>query len=979
MAGDMIYGNDFTTRTSSGAIPRIGEAYTATPYPSTASRLYPYHDSTEVTSVSASCLEILGYKGWLDFSPVYFYGNSGPNTGRPSVDGWFQPYFSKGTATSPDPLYHHTAIVYYDNGNPCLRFGYNPSSGATRTGVALKSIHNVFTNGQLRIQVDFKFPGQWTYEYNESFFMFPVYDSYMEIEAWDGEITNSVPFCAPGLFGMRCGGSSNVTKPYLQRYKADDYNTEGMRQAGNQFANNYSGDNRMPWMRYIVTFDLDAGTMSGTAYSLSDWTSLDVMTNVTEYCAIPHPTFETATNGKKTANFSSTPEYWIGCDASTDVAALIAEKGGISGIGFFVGKVGESASNGAKLTGGIFADAINKPMADNIRVSWKAPGADDFAVAYEDDFSNRTYAVLSAPSSSASAAYPAPSAATKQYVDVFTNYVKGVNTGSSDGYNLFALVPQPTTPWATVLQPASVDGWRQIMPTDKNAGGRVWTRIDYYGGAGGNLMEFGANGSNACVAQPIGEEVTSGKVVLRVDAHLPGAYSGDFSFKNNTFQRLAAALGSSALYTSLTAAVASNTAGGGGIYVEKPSDGVTNHVAFSYGSATALTEYRDVEIGVDEHAWYRYELVADIDAQTYDFTITPLETTKSVAADYEPTAAPIVSETGLPFASAVSNIGAFYLWGYGYGGQLRYNSQLKSAFDNIKIWKISSDSSTTNLLYANDFATRSRYHREGNELAYAATRLAYQYDRDDGPDHWIRRNGNGSGVFEADATIRGEGGNQYLSIGRTSGNGHAARYTASIGSSVCSGTIIVTADMRPPKYWFGASGGSVFVTLGNKTLEQSEALEADAGRLLRFGFRDATGTNNGGCYLDMTPCCVSSSDGTAVGTASGAYNDLCESVDGAEQKWYRFVARVNVGEGTYGISVYDMGTEHPSLSSARGTLVGSATGLSLMNPAEDGISAIDIECRAVSSTLGETGNDPLHALIDNIGITRTKGFVLIVR
>lgn len=464
-------------------------------------------------------------------------------------------------------------------------------------------------------------------------------------------------------------------------------------------------------------------------------------------------------------------------------------------------------------------------MADNIRVSWKAPGADNFVVAYEDDFSSRSYTVLSTPSSAASAAYPAPSTATKQHVDTFTSYVKGKSVGERDGYDLFATVPVPTSPYNTALQPVGVDGWRQIVPINKNPHGRVWTRIDYFDGDGGNLLEFGAQGGYACLAQPIGEEVTSGKVVLRVDAHLPGKYPHNYTFGNTTCQRLAAALGSSALRDSLTAAVASNTAGGGGIYLEE-TDGVPHRLADGAAVCIGRSEHRGV----------------------------------------------------LPV-----------------GLRLRRTAQVQ---------------------FPDQVGVRQHQDMEG-----------FLRRRDDGPDHWIRRNGNGAGVFEADATIRAEGGNQYLSIGRTSGSGHAARYTTSLGKSIDRGIVTVTADMRPPKHWFGASGGSVFVTLGNKTLEQSEATEADAGR-----------------------------------------------------KWYRFVAKVKIADGTYGISVYDMGTSHPSPESTKGALVGSASGLYMMNPVADGISSLDIECRAVSSTLGETGNDPLQAQIDNIEVTRTPcGFTLIVK
>ena len=40
---------------------------------------------------------------------------------------------------------------------------------------------------------------------------------------------------------------------------------------------------------------------------------------------------------------------------------------------------------------------------------------------------------------------------------------------------------------------------------------------------------------------------------------------------------------------------------------------------------------------------------------------------------------------------------------------------------------------------------------------------------------------------------------------------------------------------------------------------------------------------------------------------------------------------------------------------------------------------LDVACYAVTSTFGEAGIDPLHALIDNINIERSSGFMLIIR
>ncbi len=82
LPSNVIYSNDFAVSESVGAIPRIGETYTATPYPATSSRLYPYHDTAVNNYVSENCLTLLGYHGWLDFSPVYYAESNGTGTSR---------------------------------------------------------------------------------------------------------------------------------------------------------------------------------------------------------------------------------------------------------------------------------------------------------------------------------------------------------------------------------------------------------------------------------------------------------------------------------------------------------------------------------------------------------------------------------------------------------------------------------------------------------------------------------------------------------------------------------------------------------------------------------------------------------------------------------------------------------------------------------------------------------------------------------
>ena len=972
---NVIYRNDFTVRESAGAIPRIGETYTATPYPTTSKKLYPYLDSANIDKVSLPCRTLYSYYGYLNFLPSYW---SEVGDSRPSYDGWFQPNFTKGLPGDlttgeggRDLMFLHTGTVYQEtdangNVNPCFRFYFSPESAGTRVGTALKSLHNVFTNGQLKIQVDLKMP-LWVTA-SRQFWVFPVFDKYMDIEAWQGE--SKMKECSPGLFGVRSG--SDLTRPYPQYYDSQKLAYDSTTQLGNTYG---SGNKRIPWIRYVVTYDLDNATFSGRWDALTDWVNVSVVSNATEYAAKPHPTLDTELPNISCNNKAFTNAAWIDNCGTAGLPALYAEKGGISGIGFYLGNINGDTRHGCAIPGGINTITNNKVQADNIRVSWKAPGSDAFETVYEDDFSNRTYRVLSAPNVGANATYTTGTESTGPVVDSFTGYVKGTINSTEDGYKKYQLVPKaesPTGSYATSLQPLGIDGWRRLMPNISNPGGRPWTRKDYDEGNGANLLEIGASGQYGCFAQLIGEEITSGKVRISVDAHVPGSFASDFAFLDQARQRVAVALGPTALYSSLTAAIPGNTVAGGGIWLEKTNN-ATNNVAFTYGANATVVEDRSVELGFN--TWYRLDVTADLSTQTYDMSITPLGGL-SVTGDFVPTNDVAMTATGIPFsATPAGGIGAFYLWGYGYGGTLEWSTTRRTAFDNIKVWKIAADGTTTNLVYSNDFDTRTRIM---SNSVRASGRLAYQYDRDDGQDHWIRRNGSGYGYFEADATVRDDGGNQFLSLGRESGDGHRTFYTTSLGQSVSSGTVTIKADIRPPQYWFGYKNGSVVLSLGNKLMEQNAVKDSAAGRLLRFGFRDSTSSGNGGRYEDMRPFAMGSGDGAATGTKNGPYSYMGDSVDGAAQKWYRFVIKVNLDARTFDAAVYDMGTEHPTPESPRGALVGNMTGLSLMNPLGDGLSSLDVSCYAVTSTFGETGVDPLHVLVDNITVCRPEGCIVVV-
>ena len=84
LPSNVIYRNDFTTRESAAAIPRLGETYEATPYPTTNAKLYPYLDTTAIKNVTVANLALNGFYGYDNFLASY-WSNVGDS--RPSYDG----------------------------------------------------------------------------------------------------------------------------------------------------------------------------------------------------------------------------------------------------------------------------------------------------------------------------------------------------------------------------------------------------------------------------------------------------------------------------------------------------------------------------------------------------------------------------------------------------------------------------------------------------------------------------------------------------------------------------------------------------------------------------------------------------------------------------------------------------------------------------------------------------------------------------
>ena len=973
---NVVYRNDFNTRESESPIPAPDVWHTATPYRTTTGMLC-CRPTTGTDDGGVTTYEQLSTSASYYLKNVY--------SSRPSVDGWFMPFFNYKNAYTlytdkdnpacnvpTDGAYKLTPYQLFDSGNPCFTWVYG--SATRRAGVVLHSLHNSFTNGQLRIQADMRAPECWASGYSYVR-VFPVFDKYMDILAWNGSwcdrdrdtlanasITNSP--ATPGKFGFRSSAGklsgAGGKRTFPQCYDVRNANGSSTQMGNNDGA---GGKTTNYWFRFIFTYNLDTAHFSGSVYKLSS-KNLDA--------GLGHPTFDTPTPSSASSTRSNL--LWQNCATNapgvlaTDMATFWREKGGISGIG--IDGIGGFSTLGGTIT--------NKVLVDNIRVSWKAPEAADFDVCYENDFATRRYRTLSYPRRATIATY-APATVT-------TNAASSCEYPISADLERSRMVPTYQSPNSSA-QPVGYDGWRVLPYEDLNGtaagchpgviayGGNAYD----VGGVGGEMLTFGNQGSWGLIGQTLNATYTSGKVRLVADVRLP--LGGLNTWYENT-RRAAIGLGSTALYTADRDQLAANLAAGVG-YLRKVEtiEGVkvTNDVPYRLGASISAEKpgfvFEDDPVIPEKATWYRYDITADIGAKTYDATITPIGTA-SVTPSFTLTNDAIYTVTGVPFAANVTDIGSFYIrfFGYGNADAASYINR-RVCVDNICVYHIepaeeAGGEETSTLVYSNTFDKRTR--STGLDYARAAGYVADQYDRDDGPDRWIRRNITGAAGYNMTATVRDDGGNQYLAFGPSEADGTRVQISNTFGQYL-KRAFRFRVDVRPPEAW-GRKNGFVMFGLGSSHMEQMEigVSAFDTARQAAFGISNTVAETIGAYYNKTMAAFAVGGEGSAlVGTSS--------QIDPTH--WYRFSATVRPELGTYSVRVFDMGATHPDCDAAGGgTFVAEQKDIPFLNEmGEEGVGSFYIHSYGARGTLDNTGMDAGNVLVDNIVVTTLPGAVLSIR
>ena len=949
-ADEMIYCNDFSMRESSQPIPEYGVVHEAQPYPTVFSDI--------AFTPSSLTGDYVANDARFSLRGTYYAGTVGSGNDRPNYDGWVTPFHILRTKYKAHPS------IQKDDGNPVFSW-YGNNAKDSRNGFVMQSIHNAFTSGVLRVQVDMRPPATWTTPPEESKYhscrVFPVYGKYMDPLALGGDgenclfVASPCPNITPGSIGVTSGKSSHsVRKVFIRGYYYDDAKRWLANQnLGSSFDIADDASN-LKWVRIVATYDLDQSKFSATSYIFGD---------------SAHPTLETATPSTSYAEFSE-----------NDILRIDGIDGAVAGIGI--------------MGSGIFGTSITtdtKAMVDNLRLSWKAPGADDFEVFYENDFSNRWYKTVCAVNRSTSSAY-APTTVLTNVVDSSTATLAALKSTDAKGFSTNSLVPAVSSS-PSAAQPVGYDGWRRLpVANDASASFTAFKVVEsqydrigessesYVYGTGGNYAAFGspnAQCSHAIVVHPIGETYTDGKVRLSVDMRLP-LLTEPTEFVAD-IMRAAVGFGSAALYSSPRESLAGNIVAGCG-YVRTRNGSTTNHVPYVMAPSSVSGREYAVESTFTEPAdnyWHRMEVSVDLGARTYGVTVTPLSAISS-SADFAPTNAPIYEKAGLPLASDAADVGAIYLRGFGYRPSMSLQFlKGRVCFDNIRIWRQAPGVVTETLAYSNDFKDRVRIPT-GSPTAYARAvgYVADVFDQDDGPDHWIRRSVAGDEGYWATATVRDDGGNQFLALGAEMEAGRRVQVSHAFGESLkCPFSFSV--DVRPPSGW-RVKGGFVLISLGGAQMEQTEAAESifNAHRQISFGFTDADG--NPECPWVrpyMQPIVRTIENGVETD------KPLCATSAISNGHWYRFKVRMMPDDGVCNVRLYDMGTAHPAFSGASGTIVAAVDNVPFLNglAPDKGVCAFNIHAYGMGGALGTDGVDADNVMIDNIAVKKILGTMLILR
>ena len=843
-----------------------------------------------------------------------------------------------------------------DGGNPGVLVNANSSSYQNSATVAMQPFYNEFTDGVLKISVDIRTPAQ-TDSFNPANNAFalcgPVYRSTLDVTA----STFSAPmyFGPASLYDNRGSKEGQEGQP-LGWFLRSILRGRTAADASSAYLGQYDSRNSITagsWVRYEAVIDLDAGRYTATYADLGT----------------AHPTPDSA--GGSPAAF----HRWESDNTQFSfyfVNPITAKTGGIAGLAFYVQGIKQAANT---------ADA---PMFDNIAVSWKAPGASDFASVYENNFTTRHYRQVE-PAGATTGAYAlAPTTNTIQ--SSFYERASIVNAYGINEDSARRLVPDGA-PYA------GQDGWRRI------AGTAPFTMVDPnkdstgYGWNNASVLRATKSGTTGMVAVPIGTTVSSGKVRLYCDI-LMGALTNSTS--NGRDISAAAFLAGDRAYTNncysstrirvadITTALRSKGVCGAGTCYSDRSAGAyhtnTRLYRFNGSSYSTLKDPNNSNVFINCGRWGRYVVTLDLDAGKYDVAIYNLGYVGQPMDFDHTTKTLLIATNNLSLAtSAIRNVDSVVLFSEGQdnansGNRVTtFNSKKLGRFplfDNVRVCLVNGDGTDSTELYSCNFEYGYRMSVQN------AASLVGHANRE-GADRWIRR-GNAYGLFNV---IDAGGGDSVLAldgfgwIENVTRAGYAVQPFGSVTKNCAS--VDFATDIRPPERFARTTDCFARVEVGGDGYAQGVYRPASgnswrAEPRIGFGFAINGGKDAVGHYTNFVISVQSCNAGTTATTNAAAAID--------KTHWYRFRVKAEPPAGRFSVKVYDQGAAKPSANAADGTLVTTFENLALPSFPESGMTTFGLAAAGFAGVRGGGIDDPNVALVDNLKVDfAPAAFMIIVR
>ena len=622
-----VYRNDFSTRTSDQPLP--GDRWFSYTYDPSVTLYHNYGGNATPSSTLP----------WSDNTQYQ--------------DGWAKAYMDSGAMSTPPGF---AVATDPDHGSADNYFALFRSS-SSRIGCAIQPLHNEFTNGTIRFEVDIRRPSVWGSQAKESHTAraMLVYRKYMD-PMWSQKVIDTQ---FPVMFGAAWEGASEKQRLALLRTDGD-----GNRGTFNPGASaSYECNDH--WYRWRVYVNIDQ-----------------------QYCTCYiWDVGENQPDGRNTMGDSTATRKVEKTDTYFFADPMTEETGGIAGIGFnayrFLTGTGDSLA------------VTNAPCFDNVYLAWKAPGSSEYVSFYENDFTTRRYRRIQ-PTPSTTTDYPVNVGVSS--VDIFSSYK--VNASNSvDSSSVTYLVDHSAT--GTL----GMDNWKRLVS------GNRFSVVDSPTRSGGAMLRA-SNGGNGVMAQTLGEKITSGKVRISGDVRLPA----EWKVTSSTDPRVCLALGSDTYWSGDPGSYMSRHIGYGAIVGEAKDE---FHPAYLPTGSAALVSTKDTSVTCTPTNWYRMVVTADLDVRKYDYELYELGEDAGAIDRADVPSTPIYATNGISFRNGVSNvpnIGAFSL--FAYRGGTNWNTYI--LWDNIQVWKDwDSSAGTGTLIYSNDFNVRRRYvEREKTELVH---------------------------------------------------------------------------------------------------------------------------------------------------------------------------------------------------------------------------------------------------------------------